>query len=140
MFRGIQQFVLWVSGINAVCALVCGVLFIGWTDGSLMSAGEMLDYIATFPLAQIFFQDFRWIGIAMLLALCFPNATAVYALLRQLPGRFHVVIVANTLMMLWCSFQFVYLFNWLAVGYFTLGVLMIAAALRLSRADNKGAL
>jgi len=136
MFRGIQQFVLWVSGINAVCALVCGVLFIGWTDGSLMSAGEMLDYIATFPFAQIFFQDFRWIGIAMLLVLCLPNATAVYALLRQLPGRFLVVIVANTLMMLWCSFQFVYLFNWLVVGYFTLGALMVATALRLLRIEE----
>ena len=136
MARGIQQFILWVSAINAVCALICGVLFIGWPDGSLMSAGEMLDYIAAFPFAQIFFRDFRWIGIAMLLVLCLPNAVAIYALRSCWNARFRIVAVANMAMMLWCSFQFVYLFNWLAVGYFALGASMVASALWLSRIEG----
>jgi len=132
-----RLFVVTISVINAVCALICGVLFIGWPDGSLMAAGEMLEYIAAFPLAQVFFQDFRWIGIAMLLVLGLPNILASIALLKKHAFQYQIVIIANALMMLWCAFQFVYLFNWLAVGYFSLGTLMIACAIYLSKCEEQ---
>ena len=35
--------------------------------GGLMQAGALLDVIRTLPLAAILFQDFFWIGVAMLL-------------------------------------------------------------------------
>jgi len=129
----IRSFILTISIINAVSAFVCGILLIAAPDGSLMAAGELLIPIATFPLAHIFFQDLLWIGIAMLLVLCIPNTVAATLLIRRHALQYHAVILANILVMTWCSFQFIYMFNWLAVIYFLLGLLMVLGALFLIR-------
>jgi len=131
--RTIRPFLLSVSIINAVSALVCGVLLIVAPDGSLMAAEELIPVIAAFPFAQIFFQDLLWIGIAMLLVLCVPNATAAIMLIRRTASQYHVAIFANALIMMWCAFQFVFMFNWLAVFYFTLAAVMVGCAMCMAR-------
>ena len=121
-----------ISGINALSALICGVLIIVAPDGSMMAMESLLPLIADFPLASIFFRDLLWIGVAMLLILCLPNAISTAALLGKMSAQYQLVIGANILIMLWTVFQFVYLFNGLAVAYFLLGAAMVIIAARLS--------
>ena len=126
-------FLLAVSIVNALSALVCGVLLVVAPDGSLMAAGELIPVVATLPLAQIFFQDLLWIGIAMLLVLCIPNATASILLMRRAMSQYQAAIFANALIMMWCTFQFFYMFNWLAVFYFVLAAAMVGCATLMTR-------
>ncbi|MCL2402956.1 MAG: hypothetical protein FWC86_01785 [Coriobacteriia bacterium] len=128
-----RLFIFIVSTVNALAGLVCGILLIVAPDGRLMAAGELLPVIAALPLAHIFFQDLRWIGIAMLIVLWIPNELSTIALWLKHKLQYTVVVIANAAMMLWCTFQFIFMFNWLAVAYFVLGMLMIVAAVYLSR-------
>lgn len=128
---------LWVLSVfNALAALICGILFIGWPDGSAMGAGSMLEAMSTFPLAAVFFQDFRWIGIAMLLLLWIPNELSVLALWLKRAWQYPVVIAANVIVMLWCSFQFVFMPNGLAVFFFALSAIAVAACLFLRKKEE----
>jgi len=133
IIKAARPFLFVVSALNALAGLICGVLLIAAPDGSLMAAGELLPVVATFPLAYLFFQDLRWIGIAMLLVLWIPNELAVLALWFKHRLQYTVVVITNIAMMLWCTFQFIFMFNWLAVVYFVLGALMVIAAIYLSR-------
>ena len=83
MQRAARGFLIVVSILNGVAGLVCGVLFIAGPDGHFLQAGALLDVVQELPLASLFFQDFVWIGVAMLLVLGLPNSVATVMLLRK---------------------------------------------------------
>jgi len=122
-----------VSILNAVAGLVCGVLFIISPDGSLMGFQPLLAVIGTLPLAHVFFRDLTWIGIAMLLGLGIPNLVASVVLLRRSEKQYLVTLAAAILLMLWCGFELIFMFNVAAVGYFVVGVLSALASVMLRR-------
>lgn len=133
MHTAARRFLITVSILNAVAGLICGVLFLLSPDGSLMGFEPLLDVIATLPLAAVFFRDLTWIGIAMLLALGIPNLVATVALFKRMDRQYLITLVASILLMLWCGFELLFMYNVAAVGYFVVGVLSAIASVMLRR-------
>lgn len=131
MARVARGVLIVVSVLNAVAGLVCGVLFIVSPDGSLMGFEPLIDVVRTLPLADVFFQDLLWIGIAMLLALGLPNLLASAMLLRRSPRQYRITLLAAVLLVLWCGFELLFMFNVAAVVYLMIGLFCAAASLRL---------
>jgi len=122
-----------VSILNGAAGVVCGVLFLAGPDGQLMGAGALLPVVQQLPLADLFFQDFVWIGVAMLLVLGAPNTIAAVMLLRNSDNQYLATLVAGVLLILWCGFELVFMFNTLAVGYFVVGLVSIMSSIVLLR-------
>jgi hypothetical protein len=133
MRRAARGFLIVVTILNGVAGLVCGLLLLAKPDGGFLQAGALLPVLRTLPLASIFFQDFTWIGVAMLLALGIPNLIAAVMLLRRSKKQYVVSLAAGVLLILWCSFELVYLFNPAAVGYFLVGATTVLCSILLAR-------
>jgi len=117
--------------LNGMAGLVCGVLFIASPDGNLMQAGALLPVVQTMPLANVFFQDFLWIGIAMLLVLGIPNTVAAVLLIRKSEWQYRATLATGVLLLLWTGFELIFMPNGLAIGYFVVGVVVVAASVLL---------
>jgi hypothetical protein len=137
MSRVARGFLIVVCALNGVAGLVCGVLFLAGPDGRFLQAGALRPVIATLPLATVFFRDFFWIGVAMLLALGLPNLVATVMLLRRSEGQYIASLVAGILLMLWTGFELIFMFNVAAVGYFLVGVLALVCSIFLLRQSEK---
>jgi hypothetical protein len=122
-----------VSILNGVAGLICGVLFIAAPDGHLLQAGALIPVIQGLPLANVFFRDFFWIGVTMLLVLGIPNSIASVMLLRKSGNQYLATLAAGTLLVLWCGFELIFMFNVLAVGYFIIGLISILISIVLLR-------
>ncbi len=133
MQRVARGFLSLVSILNGVVGLVCGVLFLVSPDGSLMGFEPLLEVVATLPLADVFFKNLTWIGIAMLLALGVPNLVAAVLLLRRHARQYDVTLVAAFLLLLWTGFEIVFMYNAAALGYFIVGVLSVLCSVYLRR-------
>ena len=133
MRRVARRLLIVVSILNGVAGLVCGVLFIAGPDGHLLQAGALLPVIRGLPLASVFFQDFVWIGVAMLLVLGVPNSIAAVMLLRKSENQYLATLVAGVFLLVWCGFEFIFMFNALAVGYFVVGLISILSSTALLR-------
>jgi hypothetical protein len=132
--RGLARGVLIVvSVLNGVGGLICGVLFIAAPDGHLLQAGALIPVIQGLPLANVFFRDFFWIGVTMLLVLGIPNSVASVMLLRKSENEYLATLAAGTLLVLWCGFELIFMFNVLAVGYFIIGLTSILISIVLLR-------
>lgn len=136
MHRAARVFLVIVSILNGAAGLVCGVLFIIAPDGRLLQAGELLPIIGELPLADVFFQDFFWIGIAMLLVLGIPNTAAAVMLLRRDESQYKVTLASALLLLAWTGFELVFMINGLAVGYFVVGIFSAIASVQLLRAAS----
>jgi len=139
MRRVARGLLIVVSILNGVAGLVCGVLFIAGPDGHLLQAGALLPVIQGLPLASVFFEDFLWIGVAMLLVLGVPNSIAAVMLLRKSENRYLAALVAGTLLVLWCGFELIFMFNALAVGYFVIGLISVPCSILLLRPTRASA-
>jgi len=115
-----------VSALNGGAGIVCGFLLVARPDGSLLMASALLPVIKRFPLADVFFRDMFWIGVAMLLVLGIPNLIAFVALLRRYDRQYQLSLAAAALLMLWCGFEMPFMFNYAAVGYFSVGAISAA--------------
>jgi hypothetical protein len=133
MRRLARGVVIVVSILSGAAGLICGVLFIAGPDGHLLQAGALLPVIRGFPLASVFFRDFFWIGVVMLLVLGVPNTTASVMLLRKSENQYFATLAAGILLLLWCGFELVLMLNALAVGYFVVGLISIACSALLLR-------
>ncbi|MDO8963942.1 MAG: hypothetical protein Q7W30_05540 [Coriobacteriia bacterium] len=133
MPKAARIFVITISILNALAGLICGALFLISPDGSLMGFQPLLPVVGTLPLADVFFRDLTWIGIAMLLALGIPNAVATVMLLRRVSGQYAVTLVAGVLLILWTGFELIFMFNVAAVAYSVVGVLSIVCSAMLLR-------
>jgi hypothetical protein len=149
MRRSARSFLIVVSVLNGLAGLICGVLFIVAPDGHLLQAGALLPVIQTMPLENVFFRDFLWVGVAMLLVIGLPNLVAALMLLRRAEKQYAATLVAGALLGVWCGFEMIFMFNVAAVGYFIIGVLSVlcsvfllrrnaARAQRAHRADGAG--
>lgn len=128
-----RAYLLAISTLNGLSGLVCGVLFLLAPDGSLMQAGALLPVVQQLPLAEVFFRDFTWIGIAMLLVLGIPNTVAAVLLLRRHERQYVATLAAAVLLLLWTGFELIFMYNALALGYFVVGALSVFFSLRLLR-------
>ena len=133
MRRVARAFLVVVSILNGLAGLICGVLIVVKPDGRLLQMGSLLPVVRTLPLANVFFRDFFWIGVAMLLALGIPNSIAAVMLVRRSEKRYLAALAAGVFLVLWCSFELIYMFNVPAVGYFVVGVLSVLSSVSLSR-------
>ena len=131
MHRAARIWLLVFSALNGVAGLVCGFLLIARPDGSLLMASALLPAIKRFPLADVFFRDMFWIGVAMLLALGIPNLIAFGALFRRHGHQYQLSLAAAVLLMLWCGFEMPLMFNYAAVGYFIVGAISAALSVWL---------
>ena len=127
-----------VSVLNGLAGLVCGVLFIAKPDGSLMGAGALLPVIQELPLATVFFRDFSWIGIAMLLVLGIPNTVATVMLIRRNARQYSLTLLVGALLLAWTGFELIFMYNALALAYFAVGTLSILSSVFLL-ADHRSA-
>ena len=135
--RGAARVVLIVvSVLNGVAGLVCGVLFIAGPDGHLMQAGALLPVIQGLPLASVFFRDFVWIGVAMLLVLGVPNSIAAVMLLRKSENQYLATLFAGALLVLWSGFELIFMVNALAVAYFAIGLVSGLFSIMLLRSTS----
>jgi hypothetical protein len=125
-----------VSVVNGLAGLVCGVLLIAGPDGRFLQAGALRPVIRTLPLASVFFRDFLWIGVAMLLVLGIPNTIAAVVLLRRSQRRYVATLVAGVLLVLWSGFELIFMINGLAVGYFVVGVVSVLCSVLLLRTSE----
>jgi hypothetical protein len=133
MQRVARGFLIVVSILNGVAGLVCGVLFIAGPDGRFLQAGALLTVIQELPLASFFFQDFAWIGVAMLLVLGVPNSVATVMLLRKSEDQYLATLFAGVLLLLWTGFELIFMSNALAVGYFIIGLVSVLSSIMLRR-------
>ena len=133
MRRVARGFLIAVSILSGVAGLVCGVLFIAGPDGRLVQAGALLPVIQGLPLASVFFQDFLWIGVAMLLVLGAPNSIAAVMLLRRSENQYLATLVAGILLVSWCGFELIFMFNVPAVGYSVIGLISVLCSILLMR-------
>ena len=131
MRRVARGLLIVVSILNGVAGLICGVLFIAGPDGHLLQAGALLPAIRGLPLASVFVQDFGWIGVAMLIVLGVPNSIAVVMLLRKSENQYLATLVAGILLLLWCGFELIFMFNALAVAYFMIGLISVVCSILL---------
>ncbi|MDZ4177724.1 MAG: hypothetical protein U1E29_00600, partial [Coriobacteriia bacterium] len=131
--RVARGFLIVVSVLNGAAGVVCGVLFLAGPDGHLMQAGALLPVVQRLPLASVFFRDFTWIGIAMLLVLGIPNSIAAVMLLRRSESQYLATLTAGVLLVLWCGFELIFMFSALAVGYFAVGLVSILSSIVLLR-------
>jgi hypothetical protein len=139
MQRAARGFLVVVSVLNGLAALVCGALFLISPDGSLMGFEPLVSVVQTLPMAEVFFRDLRWIGIAMLLVLAIPNIGAALALFRCIPAQYRATLLAAALLMLWCAFEIAFMFNVAAVGYFAVGLLSALVSILLLRRPARAA-
>jgi len=133
MKRVARGFLIVVSILNGATGLVCGVLFIAGPDGRFLQAGALLTVIHELPLASFFFQDFVWIGVAMLLLLGVPNSVAAVILLRKSEDQYLATLFAGVLLLLWTGFELIFMINPLAVGYVIIGLVSVLSSIMLQR-------
>jgi len=133
MLRVARAFLILVSILNGFAGLVCGVLFLVSPDGSLMGFEPLLGVVGGLPLADVFFRDLIWIGVAMLLVLGIPNTVAAVMLIRRDAGQYKATLVAGVLLVLWTGFELIFMYNVAAVGYLVVGVLAILCSVLLQR-------
>ena len=139
MRRAARGLLIVVSMLNGLAGLVCGVLFIAGPDGRFLQAGALLPVIQELPLASVFFQDFVWIGVAMLLVLGVPNSAATVMLLRKSENQYLATIIVGVLLILWCGFELIFMINALAVGYFIIGLISVLSSVLLLRRTQASA-
>lgn len=138
MRRTARGFLMIVSVMNGVAGLICGALLIVRPDGSLLQAGALTPIIQELPLASVFFQDFFWIGVAMLLVLGIPNAVAIVMLIRRSQKQYPLTLVAGLLLVTWTGFELIFMYNVPALAYFLVGVLSILASVFLLKQASGG--
>jgi len=131
MRRLARGYLIVVSVLNGLAGLICGVLLLVRPDGALLQAGALLPVIGSLPLASVFFRDFTWIGLAMLLVLGIPNTVAAVLLVRRASHQYIAALVSALLLMAWTAFELVFMYNVAALGYFAVGTLSLIAVLVL---------
>ena len=130
--RGFSLFMNWFNGI---CAPVCGLwmmlsalmpLPLSWNDWMPLSIYD------PFPFHDVFFTSHFWPGLALLLVNGVSNIVALAMRHRGDNAAWvNWCTVAGALLIAWTVVELLIIPNGLSAFYFVLGVLQLAAALRL---------
>ena len=67
----------------------------------------------------------------MLLGLGVPNLIAAVMLIRRSERQYTATLAAGVLLLLWCGFELIYMFNAAVVGYFVVAVMSILSSVYL---------
>ena len=134
MSKAARIFLIAANLANGIAGIVCGLLFVAAPDGALMGAadGGLLEIVQAFPLSEVFFRDFRWIGFAMLLAIGLPGMVAAVALLRREHNRYRWSLLAGVFLFAWCTIEMLFMPNWLCVLYAIVAALTIVLSDRMA--------
>ena len=127
-----------MNWFNGIAAAVCGIwmmlsalfsLPLSWNDWMPLSIYD------PFPLHDVFFTSHFWPGLALLLVNGVPNIVALIVRRRnEMAGWVNWCTIAGALLVIWTVTELLIIPNGMSVFYFVLGVLQLAAALRLRKA------
>jgi hypothetical protein len=122
--RKIQLFWGLFIGIGAYLG---ALMMIAEPSGKTFGMVNMLPFFQKLPFAEIFFQDFFFSGIALLIVNGFTNTISVILLFRQNKYAALSGIICGIILMLWISLQFyICPFNFMSTLYFIFGILQAA--------------
>ena len=130
--KGYSLFINWFNGI---CAVICG----GWMMLSAYPAFPYsweswmpLSVFDHFPLHDVFFTSFFWPGLALILVNGVANIVALACRSKKdLRGWNRWCLIAGILLIAWTAFEMLIIPNGASVLYMVLGVLQVAAALKV---------
>lgn len=135
--RGYSLFMNWFNGI---CAPVCGGwmmlsaivdLPLSWNDWMPLSIYD------PFPFHDVFFTSHFWPGLALFLVNGAPNIAALVMRARgNTTAWTNWCAIAGTLLVVWTVAELLVIPNGASIFYFALGVLQLAAALRLRKSAH----
>ena len=122
--RNIQLFWIFFIGIGAYFGAL--MMIIEPTGNTFKMVG-MLPYFQKLPFAEIFFQDFFFPGIALLMVNGLTNTISVILIFRKSKYAALSGMICGIILMLWILLQF-YIFplNFMSTLYFVFGILQAA--------------
>ena len=124
-----KRVVLIICVVNGFCALIFGVLMALSPDGSLIMMQELVPAVQALPLPSMFIQDLLWPGIALFLVNGVANLTAFVLLTRKKDSGYKVGLFAGVLLICWCTFELIFMFNFISVFYLLVGIAQTIAAI-----------
>ena len=126
MSSGIQQkIIFWICLINGVCAVFFGGLMILFPLDTPLGLGALLPAMDAFPFQEIFFQSLFWSGLALFFWNGSMNLAAVVAFMRKAAIAPKLSLVAGLMLIAWCVFESIYLFNAAAIFYGVVGLVQV---------------
>ena len=133
--RNIQIFWGLFIGIGAYFG---AFMMIAEPSGVTFGMLEMLPFFQKLPFAEIFFQDFLFPGIALLIVNGITNTISVILICRRSKYAAVSGIICGIMLMLWISIQF-YIFplNFMSTLFFIFGILQaVSGWMYLKRTTN----
>jgi uncharacterized membrane protein len=119
--RNIQLFWGLFIGIGACFG---AAMMIFEPSGVTFRMTEMLPHIQKLPFAEIFFQDFFFPGIALLIVNGLTNTISVILIFRRNKYAPLSGLICGIILMLWITVQFfIFTFNFMSTLYFIFGIL-----------------
>jgi hypothetical protein len=96
-------------------------------SGIRFGMAEMLPFFQKLPFADIFFQDFLFSGIALLVINGLTNTISVLLIFRRSKHAAISGMICGIILMLWICIQFyIFPFNFMSTLYFVFGILQAA--------------
>lgn len=132
--RKIQIFWSIFIGLGAV--LGAAMMFLS-PSGEMFGMTPMLPLLRRLPLSEIFFNDFIWPGIALLLANGVTNGIAFTMLMKR--SRYGGLAggICGIILMLWITVQFViFPINFMSSVFFLFGLLQAVNGFILYHREN----
>ena len=134
-----QGYSLFMNWFNGICAPVCGGwmmlsalvdLPLSWNDWMPLSIYD------PFPFHDVFFTSHFWPGLALLLVNGVSNIVALVMRRRgNMTAWVNWCTIAGALLVVWTVTELLIIPNGISFFYFMLGVLQLAAALRLRKSQ-----
>lgn len=110
-------------GIGAVYGSIC--MFIDPT-GRILKMDNLLPYFRVLPLSNIFFKNYIFSGISLLIVNGIPNICASILLLRENKKGILLGLILGFVLMLWITIQFIILpNNILSKTFFIIGLFQV---------------
>ena len=123
-----RRVLLGICWFNGILAPIFGLLMIIFPDGEMLMMQSLLAGMQTWPGADIFFQNLVWPGIALLCVNGISNIVCL-TLWRKKHQAYTVIgIICGTLLIAWCTWEMIFIFNGVTVFYMILGIIQTTAA------------
>lgn len=124
-----RRVLLAIAWFNGIAAPICGILMIISPQGEIMQMQSLLPEMQTWPGANIFFQDLFWPGVALLCVNGIPNLVCLVLWFQKRASYTNIGIISGVLLILWCTWEMIFIPNAVTVFYLIVGVVQLAAAL-----------
>jgi hypothetical protein len=118
-------------------AVPCGILIAIYPDGKPYGMDAILPHMQSWPLANIFFRDLFWSGVALTLVNGWPNIIASVMLLRYQRWCYIAGLICGCLLFVWIGWEMLTIPNWLSGFYWVLAILQIACGIICLRSQKQ---